>query len=59
MNYVIPEINAGTWLLQVADLFSSVVNAILNFPVLCFFLGVLLFALIVSLFIQASKTAGK
>ena len=57
MSYVIPEINVGAWLLQVADLFNSVVNAILNFPVLCFFLGLLLFALIVWLFFFAVRTA--
>ena len=59
MNYVIPEINAGAWLLQVADLFSSVVNAILGVSILRFFMVFLLFVLIVSLFVLASKEAAK
>lgn len=59
MNYVIPEINASAWLLQVADFFISVFNTVFNFPVLRFFLVLLLFVLIVSLFIYAARTAGK
>ena len=59
MNYVIPEINASAWLLQIADFFISVFNTVFNFPVLRFFLVLLIFALIVSLFIYAARTAGK
>lgn len=59
MNYVIPEINASAWLLQVADFFISVFNTVSNFPVLRFFLVLLLLALIVSLFVYAGRTASK
>ncbi len=59
MNYVIPQINAAAWLMQVADFFISVFNTIFNFPVLRFFLALLLFALIVAMFIYAGKTVAK
>lgn len=59
MGYVIPQINAAAWLLQAADFFITVFNAIFGVPVLRFFLGLLLFALIVSLFVYATRTAGK
>lgn len=59
MNYYIPAVNASAWLLQVADFFISVFNTVFNFPVLRFFLALLLFVLIVSLFAYAAKTAGK
>ena len=59
MNYVIPEINASAWLLQVLDLFDSTLQAIIGFPILCVFIGLVLFLVILTLFSLLCKTPGK
>lgn len=59
MNYVIPEINASAWLFQVLDLFDSTLQAIIGFPILCVFIGLVLFLVILTLFSLLCKTPGK